>query len=89
MNAAKRWAAAHEARTLTGAHEALGRVMPAPNAEASVWVSFHQAAAKVYDQVAEADQRHHYEARAWAQCERNRLDALMGGSGEVSGDDDE
>ncbi|MFT7839514.1 AMED_5909 family protein [Saccharothrix sp. BKS2] len=67
-----RWAAARAAMTLKDAHEALGKVMPAPDAELSRWQVFYRVSVEVYARVAEVDRGHHHEALYWAQREREK-----------------
>ncbi|WP_051765383.1 AMED_5909 family protein [Saccharothrix syringae] len=66
------WAKARAARTLKDAHEALGKVMPAPHAAPSRWQVFYRVSAEVYAQVAEIDRGHHHEALYWAKREREK-----------------
>jgi len=64
------WAEALNCRTLKDAHEVLGRLVPAPNAAASVFREFYLRSAKVYERVAEVDRHHHHEALYWVTRER-------------------
>ncbi|GAA0216640.1 hypothetical protein GCM10010492_13100 [Saccharothrix mutabilis subsp. mutabilis] len=70
------WEAAFAVRTLKDAHEALGKVMPAPDAALSRWRVFYLRSAEVYRQVAEIDRGHHHEALYWAKREREKGEAL-------------
>ncbi|MFD7653938.1 AMED_5909 family protein [Actinosynnema sp. NPDC059797] len=88
-----RWAVARAATTLKDAHEALGKVMPAPDASLSRWQAFYRVSAEVYAQVAEIDRGHHHEALYWAKRERDKgeeigraLEAEVTGGEEAAGE---
>lgn len=70
------WAAARQATTLKDAHEALGRLMPRPEAPAAIQRDFHQRSAAVYARVAEVDRHHHHEATYWANREREKAEQV-------------
>ncbi|MGM1057843.1 AMED_5909 family protein [Saccharothrix sp. Mg75] len=57
---------------LKDAHEIVGRLMPAPDAEPEVLRDFYLRSAQVYDRVAEVDRGHHHEALYWAKRERSK-----------------
>ncbi|KAA2252153.1 hypothetical protein F0L68_37030 [Solihabitans fulvus] len=63
---ADRWATARQAQTLHEAHEAVGRLRPAPGADMAVWLEFYRRSAAVYAELAETDRGHHHEALYWA-----------------------
>ncbi|MBM7811595.1 AMED_5909 family protein [Saccharothrix algeriensis] len=67
------WALA--SRTLKDAHEALGRLVPAPDAAPAVSREFYLRSAKVYERIAEVDQ-HHHEALYWVTRERALAEAI-------------
>lgn len=69
---ADRWALALESQRLMEAHDVLSRLMPAPDAESSVWREYYQRSATVYERVAEIDRGHHHEALYWATRERQK-----------------
>jgi hypothetical protein len=57
--------------TLMQAHEELVRIRPCRKASLSVWLSYYQHSAEVYEQVAKSDPTgHELEAMYWAQRER-------------------
>ncbi|GAA0225867.1 AMED_5909 family protein [Saccharothrix mutabilis subsp. mutabilis] len=66
------WAEARAVQTLKDAHEALSRLIPAPNADERVWRTFYLRSARIYAQVAEVDRGHHHEALYWANRERQK-----------------
>ncbi|GAA1261913.1 AMED_5909 family protein [Saccharothrix xinjiangensis] len=66
------WVVAQAAMTLKDAHEALGALMPAPDAALSRWQVFYLRSAQVYERVAEVDRGHHHEALYWANREREK-----------------
>lgn len=68
----ERWQAAHAVTTLKDAHEALTKLMPAPDAAPAVLRDFYLRSAAVYAMVAEIDRGHHHEALYWAHRERKK-----------------
>lgn len=70
------WAAVRTVTTLKEAHEAIGKLMPAPDAARSRWRTFYLRSAEVYRQVAEIDRGHHHEALYWANREREKGEAI-------------
>lgn len=84
------WRAAREVRLLREAHEAVGKVMPAPDAAPEAWREFYRGSTEVYARVAEIDRAHHHEALYWANREREKgeeiarsLAARSSGGGEA------
>ena len=73
------WASALASRTLKDAHEVLGRLVPAPDAEPSVFREFYLRSAKVYERIAEVDRHHHHEALYWVTRERALAEAIETG----------
>lgn len=71
-----RWAAVRAVTTLKDAHEAVGKLVPAPDAAPEVWREFHQRSAEVYARVAEVDRWHHHEALYWVNRERTRAEEI-------------
>jgi hypothetical protein len=67
---------AAEARTLQGAHEALSRARPRPDADLSAWRAFYERSASVYATIAETDRGHHHEALYWAARERTKAEEI-------------
>jgi hypothetical protein len=65
-----------QVQTLRAAHELLNRDWPGRGAPASARLAHHQRAAELYDHVAEIDPDHRYEARYWAQREREAAQAI-------------
>ncbi|MBB5806646.1 hypothetical protein F4560_006414 [Saccharothrix ecbatanensis] len=85
------WRAAWAVTSLKDAHEALVRVMPAPDAEPAVRRAFFLRSAEVYARVAEIDRGHHHEALYWAKREREKGEAIAaatdaGRAGDGGGD---
>ncbi|WP_158852332.1 AMED_5909 family protein [Saccharothrix deserti] len=82
------WRTARAVTTLKDAHDALVKVMPAPDAEPAAKRDFYLRSAEVYGRVAEIDRGHHHEALYWATREREKGEeiarALASGS---AGDD--
>lgn len=71
-------------RTLMQAHEELVRARPCRKASLSVWLSYYQHSAAVYEQIAKTDPGHECEALYWAARERvhaRRIDARIRGLG--------
>jgi hypothetical protein len=66
-----------EPKTLRDAHEIAMSARPAPDANPSVWLVFHQSNARMYETVAGVDRFHHHSALYWADYERRQ-------AGEVS-----
>ena len=66
------WRSARAVTTLQGAHDALVKVMPAPEADRRQWRDFYLGSAEVYGRVAEIDRGHHHEALYWAKREREK-----------------
>ncbi|MFD1148079.1 AMED_5909 family protein [Saccharothrix hoggarensis] len=73
------WRAARAVTSLKYAHEALVRVMPAPDADPAVRRTFFLRSADVYARVAEIDRGHHHEALYWAKREREKGEAIDAG----------
>jgi len=65
-----------EPRTLSAAHGVAGQRRPAPDANLSVWLTFHLANARMYEAVSDVDRGHHHEALYWADYERRKADAV-------------
>ncbi len=74
------WKLAMECETLAQVHEALGKVMPAPDAGPASWRTFYRHSAKAYARIAEVDRGHHHEALYWASRERANGEAIKGES---------
>ncbi|GAA1332931.1 AMED_5909 family protein [Saccharothrix algeriensis] len=70
------WALALASRTLKDAHEALGRLVPAPDAAPLVFREFYLRSARVYERIAEVDRHHHHEALYWVTRERALAEAI-------------
>jgi len=70
------WAAARDVRTLKEAHEALGKLQPAPSSAPAVLRDYYLRSAVIYAQVAEIDRGHHHEALYWSAREREKGDRL-------------
>lgn len=70
------WAVARAATTLKDAHEAVGRLVPAPNAAPEVWREFYLRSVEVYARVAEVDRWHHHEALYWVNRERAKAEEI-------------
>ena len=64
------WKAAREVQTLKEAHEALGKLQPAPSSAPAVQRDYYLRSAVIYAQVAEIDRGHHHEALYWSARER-------------------
>ena len=60
----------HPPRTLMQAHEELVRIRPCRKAALTVWLSYYQHSAAVYEQIAKTDPGHDGEASYWAERER-------------------
>lgn len=58
--------------TLMQAHGELVRIRPCRKASLSVWLSYYEHSADVYEQIAKIDPGHDGEAMYWAQRERAR-----------------
>jgi len=70
------WKAAREVRTLKEAHEALGKLQPAPSSAPAVLRDYYLRSAVIYGQVAETDRDHHHEALYWSARERAKGERL-------------
>ncbi|MGH3696445.1 MAG: AMED_5909 family protein [Pseudonocardiaceae bacterium] len=57
-------------RTLMQAHEELVCIRPCRKASLTVWLSYHQQSAAVYEQIAKTDPGHEGEALYWVARER-------------------
>ncbi|MFD9734198.1 AMED_5909 family protein [Umezawaea sp. NPDC059074] len=66
------WAAVRDVRTLREAHEALGKLQPAPSSAPAVLREYYLRSAVIYGQVAETDRGHHHEALYWSAREREK-----------------
>jgi hypothetical protein len=62
--------------TLAQGHELIPRVMPAPTAPASEWLTFRRSSAAMYRRLADVDRRHHHEALHWAELETAAAEEL-------------
>ncbi|MFF4594967.1 AMED_5909 family protein [Amycolatopsis sp. NPDC001319] len=65
-----------EPTTLLEAHDVANARRPAPGANASAWLAFHQANARMYRAVAGVDRWHHHEANYWAGFEERQATAV-------------
>lgn len=65
-----------EVATLADAREAVFVLRPERDADLSEWVTFHRANAAMYEQVAELDQRHHWESLYWVGYEMRQVEKL-------------
>ncbi|WIX82573.1 AMED_5909 family protein [Amycolatopsis carbonis] len=66
-----------EPQTLRAAHDTASGRRPAPDANLSAWLAFHQSNARMYRTVADVDRGHHHEALYWVGYETRK-------AGEVS-----
>jgi hypothetical protein len=62
--------------TLAAAHEFMPRVMPAPTAPLTEWLTFRRRSAATYARVADVDRGHHHEALYWAEQELKIVEEL-------------
>jgi hypothetical protein len=64
-------------RLLIQVHEELVRARPDRDAPLAVWLAYYQRSVALYEQIAEIDPFHGWEARYWAQRERRRAEEIV------------
>ncbi|AIG78937.1 Hypothetical protein AJAP_30575 [Amycolatopsis japonica] len=65
-----------EPQTLRDAHTDAASRRPRPEADASEWLTFHRANARMYREVSEVDRWHHHELRYWVGFEERKAEEL-------------
>lgn len=68
-----------EPQTLRDAHAVVADLRPAPDAQLSVWLKFHQGNARMYKAVSDVDRGHHHEAVYWANYEERKASDISAG----------
>lgn len=63
--------------TLRDAHAVVATRRPRAEVEMSDWLRFHQANARMYQEVSDVDRGHHPELRYWVSYEERKADPVQ------------